>query len=92
MTGDGETHERTWMYISPRMEDFLEGQNMGREGCWEEEGVETRESDWAEDLLELGVRRAGVSKGEGLEVVVERQGGATRGEDLRRFGGERGER
>lgn len=56
--GDGETQERTWMYMSPRMEDFLEGHKIGTDGWGEDEGVETGESDWAdleEALLGLGV-------------------------------------
>ena len=44
MADDGETHERTLMYISPSTDDFLEGQKIGREGWWDDEGVETGDS------------------------------------------------
>ena len=46
MAGVGATQERTWMYISPSMEDFRDGQKMGTDGWhWEDEGVEMGESD-----------------------------------------------
>lgn len=94
MVGGGATQERTWMYMSPSIEDFLDWQKMGTEGWhWEEVdgGVETGESVlpeseevavllfWAGGSTEDG--RDGVGMGE------EREDWAGRVVDTERQGG-----